>query len=508
MDTLVLNILIFSPLLGIGILFLSKTKSEKTIKRFGVASTIPSLMIAIYLFAQIKMGEDLSRFSISYKWFRFGRNDISELEKLFTVNFQLNVDSLSVIMLLLTAVISTMATFSIFDIKKNLKGFVSLYLVLVTGMLGVFAAGNMILFFLFFEMTLISTFFLTGKWGYEQREKAAYRFLIYNGIGSALLLFVIMTLQARFGTTDIQVLTQNLPNIGLELISPISTKLRYFMLGAIILAFGIKLPSFPFHSWMLKMHTQAPIPVVMVHTGILLKIGAYGLIRFGLSMFPNEFEVVAPYLAYIGVFNLLFGAFVAFIQTDFRFMLAYSSISHMGFILIGLGALNELGIQAVIFTVISHGLISAFMFFLVGVLLERTNTTELVELSGLGHKAPVFSGFLLFGTMALLGLPGLSGFVSEFTSFLALFETKRMLAATATIAGILTAIFALSATLRITFGSVKVPKLSLELRDLNWLERIPLIVLAGFIIMMGIVPNFIGKEVQALIHTLISGIWR
>lgn len=508
MDTVILNILIFSPLLGIALLFLLRAKKEMTIKWIGVLSTVPSLALSIYLFVVDKFGADLSRFSISYRWFRFGRNDIPELEKFFTVNFQLNVDSLSVVMLLLSTVISTMAAIAIFKINKNWKGFVSLFLVLETGMLGVFAAGNMILFFLFFEMTLISTFFLTAKWGYEQREKAAYRFLIYNGMGSAILLFVIMTLQARFGTTDIKVLTQNLSNIGLPLISPISSGLRYVLLGAIILAFGIKLPSFPFHSWMLKMHTQAPTPVVMLHAGILLKIGAYGLIRFGLGMFPNEFKDFAPILAFIGVLNLLFGAFVAFIQTDFRFMIAYSSVSHMGFILMGLGALNDLGIEAVIFTVISHGLISALMFYLIGILLDRTETTELVELGGLSQEAPVFSGFLLFGTMALLGLPGLSGFVSEFTSFLALFESQRVLAAIGTIAGILTAIFALSATMKITFGTVKVPDSGLIIKDLNWLERIPLTVLTGFIIIMGLIPNLVGSEVQIVIHTLINGIWR
>ncbi|MDF2556855.1 MAG: NADH:ubiquinone oxidoreductase subunit [Bacillales bacterium] len=507
MDTIILNTLIFSPLLGIVLLFLWKTKNEISIKWVGVLSTVPSLVLSIYLFFATKFGEDLSRFSISYRWFRFGRNDIEELEKFFAVNFQLNVDSLAVVMLLLTTIISTMAAFSIFKINKNLKGFVSLFLVLETGMLGVFAAGNMILFFLFFEMTLISTFFLTGKWGYEQREKAAYRFLIYNGVGSALLLFVIMTLQARFGTTDISVLTNNLSNIGLELISPISSELRYVLLGAIILAFGIKLPSFPFHSWVLKMHTQAPTPVVMLHAGILLKIGAYGLIRFGLGMFPNEFKDFAPILAFIGVLNLLFGAFVAFIQTDFRFMIAYSSVSHMGFVLMGLGALNELGLEAVIFTVISHGLISAFMFYLIGILLDRTKTTELVEIGGLSQKAPVFSGFLLFGTMALLGLPGLSGFVSEFTSFLALFESQRLLAAIGTIAGILTAVFALSATLKITYGPIRVPDSNVVIEDLNWLEKIPLTVLTGLIVIMGLLPNLVGSEVQVVIHTLINRIW-
>lgn len=507
MDTLILNVLLFSPLLGIALLFIWKSKSEMAIKWLGVFSTVPSLALSTYLFFISKLNGDLSRFSISYKWFRFGRNDIPELNRFFEVNFQLNVDSLSVVMLLLTTIISTLAAFAIFKINKNIKGFISLFLILEMGMLGVFVAGNMILFFLFFEMTLVSTFFLTGKWGYEQREKAALRFLIYNGMGSAILLFVIMTLQARFGTTDISVLTHNLSNIGLPLISPISSKLRYILLGAIILAFGIKLPSFPFHSWMLKMHTQAPTPVVMLHAGILLKIGAYGLIRFGLGMFPNEFKEIAPILAFIGVLNLLFGAFIAFIQTDFRFMIAYSSVSHMGFILMGLGALNELGLEAVVFTVISHGLISALLFFLIGILLDRTQTTELVELGGLSQRAPVFSGFLLFGTMALLGLPGLSGFVSEFTSFLALFESQRLLAAIGTIAGILTAVFALSATLKITFGAIKIPDSYSSFEDLNWLEKIPLTVMTILIVTMGLLPNLVGSEVQDVIHTLINRIW-
>ena len=264
---------------------------------------------------------------------------------------------------------ATLAAIASIYIKKEWKGYFILFLLLEVGMLGVFAAENLVLFFLFFEITLVPTFFLIGKWGYFEKEKAAFSFLIYNGIGSAILLIVIIVLFAKTGTSNMSILAALMASDSPQLLSAFSDPLKMGLFIALLIAFGVKLPIFPLHTWMVRVHVQAPTPIVMIHSGILLKIGAYGLIRIILGIFPEQFRELAGFIALLGVINLLYGAFLAFVQDDFKMVLAYSSISHMGIVLIGLGALNEAGIQGAIFQVVSHGLISALLFFLSGCLL-------------------------------------------------------------------------------------------------------------------------------------------
>ncbi len=502
MDSIVLNFLVFSPLIGVFIIFCLPKNNTKLIQLVGVLATLPSLVTISYIFVAHRMGKSLSDFSLRLDWFQFG-NGTNVYGQSFVVDYQMNIDAFSMIMLLLTAILTTFAAIASYKITKELKGYFTLFLLLEVGMLGVFTAGNMILFFLFFEMTLVSAFFLVGKWGYEQKEKAAFRFLIYNGIGSAILLLVIMTIQATVGTTDINYLIDNLADPSQSLMSD---QMEMALLIGIVLAFSIKLPSFPFHSWMLKMHTQAPIPVVMLHSGVLLKIGAYGLIRFGLEMFPEQFHDIAPFIALVGVFNLLYGAFLAFVQTDFKLMLAYSSISHMGFVFMGLGAMNAMGFQGAIFQLVSHGLLSALLFFLVGILYDRTKTTDIYQVGGLAKQAPMFAGVLLFGAMALLGLPGLSSFASEVMSFIGLFQADQVLAIVATIALVITAAYILKATMSMTFGEIKLPSQITNFRDIHGLEIIPVAFLTFFITLIGIYPRLLSDDLSEFINFLVQRI--
>ncbi|UUZ82593.1 NADH-quinone oxidoreductase subunit M [Paenibacillus sp. P26] len=223
----------------------------------------------------------------------------------------------------------------------------------------------------------------------------------------------------------------------------------------LLVAFGIKLPIFPFHTWMLKVHTEAPPSIVMIHSGILLKMGAYGLIRFGILLFPKEATAWASVLAILGVINILYGAVLAFVQKEFKLVLAYSSISHMGIVLLGIAAFNTTGLEGAVFQLVSHGLISALMFLLVGSIYERTQTTELDHLGGLAKSIPFISGILLVSGMASLGPPGLSGFISEFLAFLGLFQTHPVITAVGTLGIILTAVYVLRGILGITYGPLK-----------------------------------------------------
>ena len=394
-----LSFLVFSPLLGIVILLLIPKTQEYWLKFVGFVATLPALILSLNAFFQYRSGADLHQWDESLNWISF-KNAI-QYGDLFSIKYELGLDGLSLVLLVLAAIISTLAAIASIQIKKEWKGYFILFLLLEIGMLGVFASENLFLFFLFFEITLIPTFFLIGKWGYAEKEKAAYSLLIYNGLGSAILLLVIIVLFARTGTTNIEALQTMMTSDNHQFVSSISEPLKYGLLTALLIAFGVKLPIFPLHTWMVRVHVQAPPSIVMIHSGLLLKIGAYGLIRFGIGIFPDQFQEIALLLAILGVINLLYGAFLALIQTDFKMVLAYASISHMGVVLIGLGAFNEAGIQGAIFQVVSHGLISALLFFLVGVFYERTKTTEIPSLGGMAKAMPITAGFLLAGAMAV-----------------------------------------------------------------------------------------------------------
>ena len=495
----ILSILVFSPLVGILVLAMLPKTQEKAIKAVGFLATLPALILSFAVYAHFLAGKNLSDFSVSVPWIQF--RGINAQEPIFSVYYELGVNGFQLLLVVLTAVVSTLAAIgAVKFVKKEWKGYFMLFLLLVTGMLGVFTAENLILFFIFFEVTLIPTFFLIGKWGYFEKEKAAYSFLIYNGLGSAVLLIVIMVLFAKTGTTNIELLKQ----IVADPSGPMSAGMKMGLFISLLIAFGVKLPIFPLHSWMLRVHVQAPPSVVMIHSGILLKIGAYGLIRFGMGIFPEQFEKLATLIAILGVINLLYGAFLAFIQTDFKMVLAYSSISHMGIVLIGLAAMNEAGIQGAIFQVVSHGLISALLFFLVGVLYERTETSLIDNLGGLAKGMPLAAGFLLAGALGSLGLPGMSGFVSEFMAFLGLFKVQPWIAAVGTIGIIMTAAYLLRAVLGMTYG--KAHRDFAGVLDLRGMEFVPVVVLMLLIVLIGVYPSVLSSPLQATLETIMLGL--
>ena len=487
-----LSILVFSPLLGMLVISFIPKLERKLLSVVGILATLPALIISLILFFQYRSGAHLEKFDESYNWFSL-KNSI-QYGELFSIKYELGIDGLSLVLLVLTTVIATLAAIASITIKKELKGYFLLFLLLEIGMLGVFSSQNFILFFLFFEITLVSAFFLIGKWGYEEKEKAAYSFLIYNGLGSAILLIVIITLFAKTGTANFAALQEIIAS------DTFPDSLAFGLFVALLVAFGFKMPIVPLHSWMVRVHVQAPPAVVMIHAGILLKIGAYGLIRFNIGLFPDQAENFSVLLAVLGVINLLYGAFLALVQSDFKMVLAYSSVSHMGIVLIGLGSLNEAGIQGAIFQMISHGLIAALLFFLVGIFYERTKTSEIPNLGGMAKAMPLTAGFLLVGVMASLGLPGMSGFVSEFMAFLGLFKEMPWLAAVGAIGIIMTAVYLLRAVLGVTYG--KPNREWAGVVDLRKIESIPVIVLTALIVAIGVYPNLLGGPLQETLELI------
>ncbi|WP_370172710.1 NADH-quinone oxidoreductase subunit M [Bacillus anthracis] len=470
MNDLLLTFFIFSPLLGILLLALTPKKESRTVRALGLFGTVLPFGMAIVLACTYASGRDLSLFDEKVKWIKFG--DFAAVDKRwFSIYYELGIDGLSLVMMVLTALLA---------------------------MLGVFAAQNLMLFFIFFEITLPPMFLLIGKWGKLSSEKAAYSYLIYNGIGSAILLIVFSVLFAKTGTTNITELKEILASVGAGGGMVVPSSLQFGLFLAIMIAFAIKLPVFPLHRWMVNVHIEAHPAVVMLHAGVLLKIGAYGIIRFGQGLFPEYFREFATLIAILGVINLLYGAFLALIQTDFRKVLAYSSISHMGIVLMGLAALNAPGTQGALFQVVSHGLIAALLFFLLGVIEQRFGTSDITALGGLAKSVPVLSGFFLAGGMASLGLPGMSGFVSEFLAFLGLFQGEPVIAAAGVLGIILTAVYVLRATLQVTFG-----KKEWEAKaDIHGWEYVPILLLIFCIIAIGVMPEILGDPLQNTLKTL------
>ncbi|MDR7073500.1 complex I subunit 4 family protein [Fictibacillus barbaricus] len=504
MNTWLLTILIFSPLLGVLVLLFIPSSDEKSIKTIGVLGTLFVLGTALVTLSAFDIkGSDL-QLTETYRWISYEVFQ-SKGEVSYPILYEVGINGLSMVLILLTAVVSLLAAIASFSIKQNWKSYFILFFILEVGMLGVFASQNLFLFFIFFELTLIPMFFLIGRWGYLEKEKAAYSFLIYNGIGSAILLIVFVVLFMKTGTMNFDRLAETLALPQAQLDQMFITKsFKMGMLIALLIAFAVKLPVAPLHSWMVRVHVQAPPAIVMIHSGILLKIGAYGLIRFGAGMFPKEFHSLAFVIGLFGVINLLYGAFIAINQTDFKRVLAYSSVSHMGIVLIGLAALNDAGVTGAVFQVVSHGLISALLFFLVGALYERSGTSELKAFGGLAKNMPILAGVLLAGGLASLGLPGMSGFISEFMAFLGLFHKMPILAAVGTLGLILTAVYVLRAVMAITFGSENEQQSGYP--DLSSAERIPAFVLLTVILFIGIYPAWLSDMLRPALDAILLGL--
>ncbi len=363
----------------------------------------------------------------------------------------LGVDGLSLPLVVLGALVTTVAMAAAWRVEHRPRLFYALMLVLYGAQLGVFAAKDVLLFFLMWEVELVPVYLLIAIWGGQQRQYAATKFILYTALGSVLILVAGLALafSGESFTWDIAQLTARQVPLGLGILA---------YLGFLI-AFGVKLPIFPLHTWLPFAHSEASAPVSMVLAGVLLKLGGYGLLRFNVQMLPQAHQILAPALVVLGVVNIIYGALTAYSQNHLKKRLAYSSISHMGFVLVGLGALNGLGLQGALLQMVSHGLIAALLFFLAGVAYERTHTLEMGQLGGLAQSAPRIFALFTAGSFASLALPGMSGFISELSVFLGLADSPynapfKAVVITVTALGlILTPVYLLDLLRRVFYGA-------------------------------------------------------
>lgn len=520
-DLPILSLITFAPLVGALLVLLLPGQRAGWMRMTAIAFTVIPLLLTLWLFADYQPAVGGAAYTEHATWLSIPLN--KELlegygSSTLAFDYRLAVDGISLPLVLLTGVVSTMAALASVHIRKRWKTFYAMFLLLLTGIYGVFLARDLILFFIFFEVTLIPMFFLIGIWGYYGREKAAMRFLVYNGLGSAAMLLAFLLLIATLGfssagpsdnmsrlfsgnydvllanLSDPQALANLLPADVGQVDFLLNDNMRWGAFVLLLIAFGIKVPIFPFHTWMLRVHTEAPPSVVMIHSGILLKMGVYGLIRFVAFLFPEQLHDWSTTLAILGVINILYGAVLACVQKEFKLVLAYSSISHMGIVLLGIASLEEVGLQGAIYQSVSHGLISALLFLIVGSLYERTQTTQLDELGGLAKSIPFMSGILLVAGLASLGLPGLSGFVGEFLSFLGLFGTMKWITAIGVLGILFAAVYVLRSILNITYGSM--PAQYANMKDARFIEALPMIALAALIVLLGVYPSILTDLMQ------------
>lgn len=530
----ILSLLTFSPLIGLLIILCIPKDKGHWLKFAGVLAAVIPFVLAVLLYISFDANGQGAQFTEQSSLVNIQLNvDNTGDERIATHRFEflykLGVDGLSLPLVFLTALIGLMAALAAFHIKKRWKSFYIWFLILQMGIFGVFLAQDMILFFVFFEVTLVPIFFLIGIWGNQGRDRAANHYLIYNGVGSAILLiaFLMIITTAGFQINELSATEHELIYSGdLAVVDDhihhaeayvniepdiypgnpfyMNDSLKWVLFMMLFIAFAIKLPIFPFHTWIVRVHVEAPLPIVMIHSGVLLKIGAYGLIRFGVLLFPEQAKSWALVMAILGLINILYGALLALVQTEFKRMLAYASISHMGVVLLGIAAFNETGWTGAIVQLISHGLISALLFLCVAIWYERTETTKLNQLGGLTKVMPFTAGMFLVGGFALLGLPGLSGFVGEFLSLLGLFETLPIITMIGLLGMILSAAYVLRSVLNILHGPL--PPAFAEVRDARFVEALPMIALVAFVFLIGIYPAVINEPLQQTIASMLTKI--
>jgi NADH-quinone oxidoreductase subunit M len=410
-STHLLSLILFFPAVAAVVMLFFPRDESKLFRWFAFGASLVPFVLSLIAWFQFQPSEPGFQFQEMYVWYAAIGSSL-----------HLGVDGLSLTMVLLTTLLTPLAILASFSITEKVKAYMMLFLFLETGMLGVFMALDLLIFFVFWEVGLVPMYFLINQWGSANRNYASLKFLIYTMGGSLGLLLAIQLLGVLFKTYDLQFITANWANYTGDIGGIPASTFKTIAFWAFVIAFAIKVPVWPFHTWLPDAHTEAPTAGSMILAGVLLKLGAYGFLRLVLPLYPEQAKIFAGALAVLATAAIVFGALGAYAQTDFKRLVAYSSVNHMGFVVLGIAAAGlasgttdaTIALNGAILQMFNHGLSAAGMFFLVGVIYERTHTRNLEEFGGLFPLVPIYGGILIFTSMASLGLPGLNGFISEF----------------------------------------------------------------------------------------------
>ena len=486
----------FFPLVGVLVILFLKSQQKNAIRWTALVTALATFGISLWVLVQFQAGTAGIQLELRAPWLRLDG---------LAIDFYMGVDGLSILMVLLTALLTPIAILSTWSaVEDRVKGFMIFFLLLEVGMTGVFLALDLVLFYVFWEFTLIPMYFLIGVWGGERRIYAAVKFFLFTMAGSLLMLLAILVIGFQTGTFAWSDLLEKR-----ELFATAQT----WLFLAFGLAFAIKVPMFPLHTWLPDAHVEAPTAGSVILAGVLLKMGAYGFLRFNLPLFPEATVKFAPYLAILAIIGILYGAAVSYAQKDMKKLVAYSSVSHLGFVVLGTFALTAQSVSGSVLQMVNHGLSTGALFLIVGMLYERRHTREMSAFGGVWKVVPVMGALMLVVTLSSMGLPGLNGFVGEFTILLGSFGSQVLgspwFAGAATLGVILAAVYLLVMFEKVFLGPVKV-EANLGLKDLNVREIVTLVPLLVLIFWIGLYPqpffNLINPSVENLISMVSSAL--
>lgn len=464
-----LLLLTFLPLVGAFLILLTPRAAAGVQRGLALVTTLAVAALGIKLFWGYEAGGDPNQYLFEVPWFSLP----SAYAAPTLVYFRLGLDGLSLLMVTLTAVLMPVVILSTWGhVEKRVKEFMVWMLVMQTGMLGTFLALDLVLFYFFWEISLIPLYFLVGIWGGERRLYATVKFFLYTLAGSLVMMVAIIAILYQHGTSNVY----DLINLLCRL--PVGQQLWYF--GAFALAFGIKVPILPFHTWLPDAHTEAPTSGSVVLAGVLLKMGTYGLLRFCIHMLPGAAVAASPWMMGLGAIGILYGALLAWAQTDLKRLIACSSVSHLGYVVLGLFALTPAGISGGMLQMVNHGISTGLLFLLVGMIYERRHSRALDAFGGVATVMPVFAVFWVFTVLSSVGLPGLNGFVGEYLVLLGSFQASPVWSVVGLTGVIFGAVYMLMATRKVLFGACTNPE-NKKLTDLGGREMalmVPLVVLA------------------------------
>ena len=471
----ILSFVTYLPALAALVVMLIPRNSLKAIRVLAFLASLATFVVSLHLVYHFDASDAHMQFEESIPWIQTAS---------FSIDHHLGIDGISLFLVILTTFLTPLAILSSWQsITKQVKPYMVCLLTLETGMVGVFCALDLVLFYVFWEVMLIPMYFLIGVWGGERRIYAAVKFILYTMAGSLLMLVAILYLFfANQGTSfDLVQITQSL-NSGMI---SLSVREEFWLFMAFLLAFAIKVPMFPFHTWLPDAHVEAPTAGSVILAGVLLKMGTYGLLRFCLPMFPTAAVIAAPYIGIMALIGIIYGALVAMVQPDLKKLVAYSSVSHMGLVVLGIFAFTAQGLEGATLQMLNHGLSTGALFLLVGMIYERRHTRMISDFGGLAHVSPFLSSAFLVVTLSSIGLPGLNGFVGEVLILIGAFVRNRVYAAIAALGMILGAVYMLWMYQRVFFGKLTNPANS-EMKDIGIREKLILIPIIIIMLWIGV----------------------
>ncbi|MCX6057259.1 MAG: NADH-quinone oxidoreductase subunit M [Chloroflexi bacterium] len=488
-----LTLLTFFPLLGVIVLLFMNSEAKTAIRWVAMVTSLLTFGISLWVLSQFNASNPDLQLVAKYSWINVAG---------WNIYYYLAVDGLSILLVLLTAFLTPISLLSTWTaVEERVKDFMIFFLLLEVGMMGVFLAQDLFMFYVFWEFTLVPMYFLIGLWGGPRRIYAAVKFFLYTMAGSILMLVAILWL-GIYGNTF------SVPDLIAK--GSIPAGIQWWLFLAFTAAFAIKVPMWPLHSWLPDAHVEAPTAGSVILAGVLLKMGTYGFLRFNIPLFPEATVKAAPWIALFATIGIIYGAAVSYAQKDVKKLVAYSSVSHLGFVMLGMFALNVQGVSGAILQMINHGLSTGALFLLIGMVYEQTHTREIKVYGGLWKVMPIFGTIMLIASLSSMGLPGLNGFVGEFTILLGAFGSKAIgnpwYAGISAIGVIMAAVYILYMFQKMFLGPAGEITQHHQLKDLNWREILTVTPLLILMFWIGLYPapffNLIAPAVEKLISAL------